>query len=106
MASHSKLVVKNSPLLEELIEKRHSVAKLFNFSSYADYKLKDLMAKNASTVQEFEEDLARKTIQSAHKDYLELQDVKRDYTKQPNATLEPWDKQFFGKIQLEKKYKI
>jgi len=50
MAAHSKLVVKNSPLLEELIEKRHAVAKLFNFSSYADYKLKDLMAKNASTV--------------------------------------------------------
>jgi Zn-dependent oligopeptidase len=50
MASHSKIVAKNSPLLEELIEKRHAVAKLFNFSSYADYKLKDLMSKNASTV--------------------------------------------------------
>jgi Zn-dependent oligopeptidase len=48
-----------------------------NFSSYADFKLKNLMAKNASTVEHFLEDLARKTIVTAHHDYLETQSIKR-----------------------------
>ena len=62
MAKNTELVPKNTPILEELIIKRHKVAKLFGYSSYANHKLKDLMAKNASTVQTFLEDLARRSI--------------------------------------------
>ena len=58
------------------------------------------MAKNSTTVQVFEQDIARKVIQEAYNDYLELQDVKRKELKDPNAILRPWDSSYFGRIRL------
>ena len=58
------------------------------------------MAKNASTVEHFLEDLARKTIVTAHHDYLESQSIKRQYLGDPAAKLYPWDMAFFGKILM------
>jgi len=68
----NKVYDKNLPILEELIEKRQELAKMLNYSSFADYHIKKLMAKNASTVEAFEENLARKVIPSARKEFLRM----------------------------------
>jgi len=45
---------------------------MLNYSSFADYHIKKLMAKNALTVEAFEENLARKVIPSARKEFLRM----------------------------------
>jgi len=55
-----------------VIEKRHGLAKILNYSSFTEYKLKELMAKNTSTVEVFLEDIARKIISTARKEFLQI----------------------------------
>ena len=65
-ALNTKLVDKNIPILEQLVQKRHQLARLYNYSSYSDFTLRSNMAQNASTVQEFEEKLTKKALKKAH----------------------------------------
>jgi len=95
---------KNIPILEQLIEKRHEMAKLLNYHSYSELVLENLMAKKVSTVQTFEEKLARKLMKKAKSENDRLLEFKKSETKDPNAVLQPWDTSYYARIEREKKF--
>jgi Zn-dependent oligopeptidase len=55
-----------------VIRKRHELTKVLNYTSFADYTMRELMAKNASTVEAFLDNLARKLIPRARKEILRI----------------------------------
>jgi Zn-dependent oligopeptidase len=55
--AYQNLASQNTPLIEQLVQKRHEMALILGFSSYSEYTLQRKMARNPETVQKFEEDL-------------------------------------------------
>jgi Zn-dependent oligopeptidase len=53
----SRCITENTPLLEELVAKRHEVAQLLGYKSYSEYILEIRMAKSPINVENFEQSL-------------------------------------------------
>lgn len=56
----TRCVKENTPLLEDLVEKRHQLAELLGYASYSEYILQIRMAKTPLNVQNFEQSLIEK----------------------------------------------
>lgn len=63
---------KNGPVLKALIEKRHELAKLLGYSSYADYIVEDKMIKNARSIYSFIDKITGMAQKGADKEYQTL----------------------------------
>jgi Zn-dependent oligopeptidase len=64
------------------------------------------MAKTPMTVQDFEEDLTIKLLESGKEELETLTKLKQDETNDPNAVINSWDKSFYTNILKEKFYSI
>ncbi len=89
----------NEAVLSALLQKRHALAKMLGYSSYADYSLEDKMMKSSSKVAEFIEEISEQARVAASYEYDALIAKKREY--EPDAT------QVFGyeRSYLEEKVK-
>src|SRR5215469_7500563 len=63
----------NSEVMEEILRKRHEVARLLNFRSYADYALSTRMAHTVEEVTQFLHELAQSARNAAQQDFAELE---------------------------------
>ncbi len=75
---------KNIPVLQELLEKRHQLAELLGYASWADYVAEDKMIKNAVGIRDFVERIytLAKPIADKEKDIL-LEEKRKE---EPDAT--------------------
>lgn len=58
------------------------------------------------TVQDFEEDLTIKLLESGKEELETLTKLKQNETNDPNAVINSWDKAFYTNILKEKFYSI
>ncbi len=87
----------NSGTLLKIAQLRAEKAKLLGFASHADLVMSDRMAKKASNVETFLEDLATTYRPHAEKDIAEVQAIA------PHP-LEAWDFAYYSEKLREKKY--
>lgn len=89
----------NESVLKDLIAKRHELAKLLGYPSFADYVVEDKMVKSTQRAAEFIESIAQIAEKGAKKEYAELLAEKRK--------TDPGAKEVFAfeKAYLEEKIK-
>ncbi len=98
---------KNLDILKEIFIEREKVAKLLGYSTFAEYRTEDRMAKNPQNIWDFENKLKGKVRIKAEQDYEELLQVKRKYTGDENPkSIESWEASFYNNILLEEKYEL
>lgn len=67
----------NGPVLQAMIEKRHELAKLLGYESYADYVAEDKMIKKADAIHTFIDKIAAMAKTGADREYAELLNLKK-----------------------------
>ncbi len=85
---------KNLDVLSRLLAKRHELATLLNFSSWADYITEDKMVKTAKAAAEFIDKVNAAAEAPAKREYAELLALKQRDVKNAK-TVEPWDLDFY-----------
>lgn len=75
---------KNESVLRAMLEKRHELAKLLSYSSFADYVVEDKMIKNADNIHSFINKVAKIAKDGADKEYAALLKYKKSFD--PKAT--------------------
>ncbi len=79
----------NSPLIREMLELRHRLARLLSFDNYVNYALARRMAGSPGSVLSFLESLAEKAAPAARKQYAELEEFA--HSRGAALPLEAWD---------------
>lgn len=97
---------KNVTLLETILKLRAREAELLGYPTQADYRIEIRMAKNASRVKQFFDELRPLVRAKAQQDYNELLELKRKETRNPAATLMPWDQAYYTQRALQTKYAV
>ena len=94
----------NSDIMNELLSLRHELAKLLDFSNYAEHSLATKMANDTNVVMSFLEDLALKSKHQGEKDFKELTDfAAKEYSQ---TDLQAWDLAFYGEKLKQHRYAI
>ncbi|MFC2151249.1 M3 family metallopeptidase [Bacteroidota bacterium] len=97
----------NLELLKQILIEREKVAKLLGYSTYAEYRTENRMAKNPTNIWEFESNLKTKIKTKVKHDYNELLQTKRKYLSDNTIeNIESWEVSFYNNILLEEKYKL
>ena len=89
----------NNPLIAEILPLRHELALLLGFKSFADYALATRMAKSSKQVLGFLDDLARRCLPAARREFSDLEEF-------AGRKLEAWDLAFFGERLQESRFKV
>ncbi|MDX5297315.1 MAG: oligopeptidase A [Gammaproteobacteria bacterium] len=94
----------NSALIDDILSRRHELAGLLGFASYAERSLAKKMAPSVAEVRRFLDELAARSRPVAERDFAELQAFARD---QFGVTeLEAWDVGYYGEKLRQHKYNI
>ncbi|MGM0498273.1 MAG: M3 family metallopeptidase [Bacteroidota bacterium] len=98
---------KNLEVLNKMLIERKKLARSLGYKSFAEYQLKNKMAKTPKAVWEFEESLKTKVQQKSEKDYAELLEMKSEYLGDHNVKkIDSWDKGFYSTLLKRKKYEV
>jgi oligopeptidase A len=89
----------NGPVMEAILRLRHEAATLLGFANYAELSLETKMAASVDEVAGFLEDLARRSRDTANKDFGEVQAF-------AGQTLEAWDVAFWSERLREHAYEV
>jgi oligopeptidase A len=89
----------NNPVIAEILPLRHELALLLGFNSFADYALATRMAKSSKQVLGFLDDLARRCIPAARREFSDLEEF-------AGRKLDAWDLAFFGERLQESRFKV
>lgn len=99
-AMGSRCLETNIPIILDTIKLRKEKAELFGFTSYSDYKLQNMMAKNSSTVMLFLNKLLEKIKPVVQLEIKQLNDLA--YQLDGLNSIESWDKMYYSRIYTEK----
>lgn len=94
----------NTDIMNELLSLRHELAKLLDFSNYAEHSLATKMANDTGEVMSFLEDLALKSKHQGEKDFKELTDFAVQEYNQTN--LQAWDLPYYSEKLKQHRYAI
>jgi len=89
----------NGPVIAEILPLRHELAHLLGFDNYADFALATRMAKTTKQVLTFLEDLARRCLPAARREFSDLEEF-------AGRKLEAWDLAFYGEKLQESRFKV
>ena len=89
-AFNNRASKENSPVLEEAVKLRNKKAKLFGFSTWAQYRLQHRMAQNPENVEKMYKSLIPKLQKAAEKEKLEIVSDDIDISE-----IAPWDIRYF-----------
>lgn len=96
---------KNLEVLARLLEKRHELATLLGYDSYAEYVTGDKMIGTAKAASEFVERVARASAERTTRDYALL--VERKRKDVPAASrLDPWDPNYYTERLRAEEYRF
>lgn len=99
---------KNLVLLKQAMDLRHELAQLFGNKSYADWALKNRMAKNPETVNKFLNEVHSTVAPLEKKEVQELRQFKAETLKIPveKAEIDRWSEGYWSEKLRQAKYKI
>ncbi len=85
----------NCSVLSTVIEKRHKLAELLGFNSFAHLALQDQMVKNPERVEEFLTNLVEKTVAKEQLEFERLiKNLPASVRLSPEGKLYPWDRSY------------
>ncbi|MFL6213667.1 MAG: M3 family metallopeptidase [Blastocatellia bacterium] len=85
----------NIGVLDRMLERRHELATLLGFASWADYITADKMAGSARTASEFIDRIIEASRARAERDYRQL--LKRKHQDDPQATIvNAWETSYYA----------
>lgn len=88
---NSRAADKNIEILNQMIEKRHELAQIMGYNSYAEYNLAAKMASNPENVWSFLNDLVEKSHDKALEDLNMLETLKQNDENATDKSLHAWD---------------
>jgi len=94
----------NGPVMSELLALRHELAQLLEFDDYADRSLATKMATTPEQVLEFLNDLARRSLPVARRDYREIEHFAREHYGL--EALAAWDIAYYAEKLRKHKFDI
>ena len=94
--------VGNLRILERMVALRHANARLLGYKSFAHYVIEERMAKRPETVMAFLHDIERRVGRKARVEKEEVLQLKRDLTKNQNATYEYYDGYYSNQLKKAK----
>jgi thimet oligopeptidase len=98
---------KNLEILDDMVSKRHELARLMNYDSYAAYTTSMKMSKNPEAVWSFLNDLIERTGEKATRDHENLKEQRNLETGiSSNAPVNPWDAGFYRNQLLISEYQV
>jgi thimet oligopeptidase len=100
-AYHQRAYPKNLDVLNQLIAKRHELATLLGYPTWAAYVTETKMTRTQQTAADFIDKVAATAEKRAKQEYAEL--LARKQKDEPKATvLEPWDQDYYAdRVQAE-----
>lgn len=96
---------KNEAVLKSLIKKRNELAKLLNYSSYADYVVEDKMIKEAKAIHEFVDKISNIAQKGADLEYKELITFKKQWDKSA-TTIHGYESAYIEEAFKSNKFKF
>ena len=94
----------NTPVLIEILTLRHELARLLDFSHYADYSLATKMVNSTTEVLNFLNDLVSRTTSQAKDEYQALCEFA--HTNGHLHALEPWDTAYFSLLKKQQDHAL
>jgi thimet oligopeptidase len=90
VVAQNRAMPRNLPVLKELLDKRHELATLLGFASWADYVTEDKMIGSGKAAREFVERVLSLATERARAEYAELLELKRETEPGAHAVYE-WE---------------
>lgn len=94
----------NTSVMNKILHTRYQMAKLLEFSNYAEYSLATKMAKKTSEVLEFLENLAQAALPQARREFAELSQFAKE--KYGVDELQAWDLAYFSEKLRQHDYAV
>jgi oligopeptidase A len=94
----------NTPIMTDILKRRHEQSQLVGFDNYAERSLARKMARSTEEVLNFLNELAQKTRPVAEKELEELRAFARD--EHGAEDLEAWDLGYYGEKLRQHRYQI
>jgi oligopeptidase A len=94
----------NTPIMAEILKRRHALAQLLGFNNYAERSLATKMARSTDEVLDFLNQLAAKSKPMAEKEYAELKAFAKD--EYGLDDLQAWDIGYYSEKLRQKRYDI
>ncbi len=92
-ANRGRAYPKNTEVLQRLLERRHELATLLGYATWAGYATEDKMIRSERNAADFIEKIAAASAERSRRDYQVLLERKRK--EDPNATrVDPWDQAY------------
>ncbi|MCP4459660.1 MAG: Zn-dependent oligopeptidase, partial [Cytophagales bacterium] len=100
---YNRAADKNLEILDDLRSKRHELAQIMNYNTYAAYNLDSKMAKNPETVWAFINDLVDRSKEKAKSDVELLKAMKQN---DGSGEFEAWDISYYNNQILKTEYQV
>jgi thimet oligopeptidase len=99
---------KNLVILDSLVSKRHQLANLMGYPTYASYNLKPKMAKTPEIVWDFINGLVKESKAKVIKDIETLKTFRNSVENTPDndSPLNPWDVSYYSNQLLKTQYQV
>ncbi|MCZ4285342.1 MULTISPECIES: oligopeptidase A [Marinobacter] len=94
----------NTPVMAEILKRRHAMAQLLGFDNYAERSLATKMARNVDEVLDFLNQLAAKSKPIAEREFAELKAFARDTHGVDD--LQAWDIGYYSEKLRQERYDI
>ncbi|MFC1843014.1 M3 family metallopeptidase [Candidatus Dependentiae bacterium] len=103
LAFTNRAYPQNKDILERIREKRHQLAQILGFESYAHLDLDDQMAKNPQTVQIFLDSLYKRASNKAQKEFEQLtKKLPESVILTKDGCVNPWDTRYIKNYYKKK----
>jgi len=96
----------NSPLLQQIVELRATIATLLGYASWADFRTEVKMAGNAETAMAFLEDLKNGLEPKFRAELETLRQLKVEHTGDTNAVINLWDWRYYENQLKKERYQV
>jgi len=103
---NSRAADKNIDILNQMVAKRHELAGLMGYDSYAAYNLEPKMAANPENVWDFLEDLVAKSRDKAQEDLQQLSEMKKNDPAATDKEFHAWDIAYYTNQILKNEYNV
>ena len=97
---------KNITVLDDILRNRMKLVRLLKYTSYAEYRTEDRMAKNPKNVWNFENDLKNKLRSKALLDVQEMLKIKSSRIGKTAKVIHPWEAGYYQNQVKLKKYAL